>query len=166
MNKKIFLYILIPLTFLTSCGNNENRKKVSETTKETKAEQERKPVMVEETITNESLPIGIGPISKLELEEINTDLAEKGKEHFKAKCTACHKMSKRYIGPSLKGITERRSPEWIMNMIMNPMEMIEKDPTAIALLKEYSAPMADQNITEKDSRAILEFFRVYDNKNK
>ena len=45
-------------------------------------------------------------------------------------------------------------------MIMNPEEMVEKDPAAKALLAEYLAPMANQNITEEEARAILEFFRT------
>ena len=69
-------------------------------------------------------------------------------------------MGKRVVGPALAGVTERRTPEWIMNMIMNPEEMVEKDPAAKALLAEYLAPMANQNITEEEARAILEFFRT------
>ena len=41
------------------------------------------------------------------------------------------------IGPAIKGIYERRSPEWVMNIMLNPTEMLKKDPVAIALLKEY-----------------------------
>ena len=42
--------------------------------------------------------------------------------------------------------------------------MIIKDVVAKALLVEYSAPMADQGITEDEARAIFEFFRQQDNK--
>jgi len=30
----------------------------------------------------------------------------------------------------------------------------------MALLKEYSAPMANQNLTNDDARAVLEFLRT------
>ena len=77
------------------------------------------------------------------------------------KCTACHKVDEKFIGPPPAGIMERRSPEWIMNMILNPEEMIAKDPVAIKLLAEYNfAPMANQSLTEDEARAILEYFRT------
>lgn len=104
---------------------------------------------------------GIGPISSVTLGEIDQTLVAQGEAAFKAKCTACHKISKKFVGPALKGITQRRSPEWIMNMTMNPEEMIKKDPIAIQLLAEANgAPMANQNLTEEEARAILEYFRT------
>lgn len=103
---------------------------------------------------------GVGPISSIELGEIDNALADSGKELYKTNCTACHKFGKRYIGPALKGVTTRRSPEWIMNMILNPDGMVVEDPIAMALLAEYNAPMSNQQLSEEDARAILEFFRT------
>lgn len=72
-------------------------------------------------------------------------------------------MDKKFIGPALAGVTERRSPEWIMNMILNPEEMIQKDPIAKQLMIESNmAVMANQNLTEEEARAILEYFRSLD----
>jgi hypothetical protein len=68
--------------------------------------------------------------------------------------------NQRMIGPALAGTLERRSPEWAMNMIMNPTEMIKKDPIAKALLKEYNnAIMLNQNVNQQDARALLEYIR-------
>ena len=104
---------------------------------------------------------GIGPISSVTLGEIDQALVTEGESVFKAKCTACHKISKKFVGPALKGVTQRRSPEWIMNMTLNPEEMIAKDPIAKQLLIEANgAPMANQNITEDEARALLEYFRT------
>ena len=72
-------------------------------------------------------------------------------------------MEKKVVGPALSGVTERRSPEWVMNMIMNPVEMIKKDPIAKKLLVEHNmAVMANQNVSKEDTRAIYEYFRDYD----
>ena len=60
----------------------------------------------------------------------------------------------------LAGVTQRRSPEWIMNMILNPEEMVANDPIAKELLVEYNSPMANQSLTEEEARGILEFFRT------
>ncbi len=104
---------------------------------------------------------GKGPIKTLVLGDIDQAMATKGQEVFKAMCTACHKPDKKFIGPAPKGILERRTPEWVMNMILNPENMIENDPLAQELLKEFNgAPMANQNLTEEEARAVLEYFRT------
>ena len=39
--------------------------------------------------------------------------------------------------------------------------MLEKDPLAKDLLKEFNGtPMINQGLTEKDARAVLEYFRT------
>lgn len=105
---------------------------------------------------------GIGPIQEITLSsEIDNDLSEKGKAVFELKCSACHKTNKKYIGPSPQNILERRTPEWVMNMILNPGGMVAEDPIAKQLLVEYNGtPMANQNLTEEEARAILEYFRT------
>ena len=105
---------------------------------------------------------GVGPIKNVVLEEtISQSLAHKGKEVYEKMCTACHKIEKKYIGPSPKNILQRRSPEWIMNMILNPEIMVKEDPVAKQLLIEYNgSPMANQNLTKEQARSILEYFRT------
>ena len=107
---------------------------------------------------------GVGPIKKVELAAVDSALALKGKEVFTAKCSACHKVGERYVGPDLAGVTKRRSPEWIMNMILNPQEMTQKDPIAQELFGVFLIQMTFQNVTEADARAMLEFFREHDAK--
>ena len=61
----------------------------------------------------------------------------------------------------MKGIYERRSPEWVMNMLLNPAEMLKKDPVAIALLKEYNnIMMLNQNLSNEEARSITEYLRT------
>ena len=105
---------------------------------------------------------GVGPISSLELPaEINVEMAAHGSEVFTKMCTACHRPTKKFIGPAPLGILERRTPEWIMNMILNPENMIQNDPLAKELLTEFNnAPMANQNLTMEEARAVLEYFRT------
>lgn len=107
---------------------------------------------------------GVGPISSVTISAgIDEQMALRGQQVFEAKCAACHQFEERYVGPSVGGITERREPEWIMNMILNPEEMTQKDPVAKGLLKEYMTQMTYQDVSEEDARAILEYFRQYDN---
>jgi len=164
--KKINLILLaFSILFMYSCGGDKSTEdhKTEEEKKEVKTKLE-KVEEVEETIDHSS-SIGVGPITKLELSEtIDEAMVEKGKEIYKTNCTSCHKMKKRLVGPALDGVTVRRTPEWIMNMILNPDEMVKEDPTAKALLAEYLAPMANQSLKEDEARAILEFFRSRDKK--
>jgi mono/diheme cytochrome c family protein len=104
---------------------------------------------------------GIGPVKTLSLGEINPAMAAEGEEIFKKMCSACHKPIEKFIGPAPKGILDRRSPEWIMNMILNPEEMIKNDPIARQLFIDANlAPMANQHLTEEQARKVLEYFRT------
>jgi len=148
-----FITVCVIALAMTSCGEEKAKK-------ETPAPQQEESKVAVENVDPMSNK-GIGPISSVTLGEIDPTLAAEGEVVFKAKCTACHKLSKKFVGPALKGVTQRRSPEWIMNMAMNPEEMIQKDPIAKKLLIEFNgAPMANQNITEEEARAILEYFRT------
>lgn len=105
---------------------------------------------------------GVGPIKSVTFaDEIDTELAAKGQKTFSTICVACHMAEQRLIGPALKGVFERRSPEWVMNMILNPDGMLKEDPIAKALLKEYNnAVMLNQNLSEEDARAVAEYLRT------
>ena len=49
---------------------------------------------------------GVGPIKEFELPaEIDGAMAQKGLEVYEAKCTACHKAEKRFIGPAPSNLT-------------------------------------------------------------
>ncbi len=170
--KKVKLSVVLFATlFFASCGGSSTEEATYDEASNETAQTEdvvENPVDVEEVMAEdieENADVdmdnkGIGPISSVELGDIDDALVEKGKEIFKANCTACHKIKKRFVGPALQGITERRSPEWVMNMILNPEEMVEKDPIAKALQAEYSSPMANQSLSEDEARAIFEYLRT------
>ncbi len=104
---------------------------------------------------------GVGPIKNVELGEIDMAMVEEGKQIYQTMCTLCHKPDQRHIGPALKGVLSRRSPEWIMNMILNPEVMVIEDPIAKQLLADFNnLPMANQNLTEEQARKVLEYFRT------
>lgn len=109
-------------------------------------------------------PKGIGEIKEVNLGEgIDQVLAEKGKAILDMKCTACHQYdAKRIVGPGFEGVTNRRRPEWIMNMITNVDVMLDEDPVAQQLLEECLTRMPNQNISLDESRQILEYFRKND----
>ncbi len=107
---------------------------------------------------------GIGEVTEVNLEdELDPDMVKMGKAIYDMKCSACHKLGdQRVVGPGFQGVTNRRSPEWIMNMITNVDMMLEQDPTAQALLEECLTRMPNQNVSVGDARNILEYVRHND----
>lgn len=105
---------------------------------------------------------GVGPVREVRLGPLDQAMARRGREVFEQKCSACHKFDERYVGPPLGGVTQRRTPEWIMNMILAPQKMTAENEEARKLLGEYMTQMTYQNVSEADARAILEFFREHD----
>ncbi|MGG5578091.1 c-type cytochrome [Myroides sp. C15-4] len=170
MKSKALSFMLLTGCFtLLSCGD-KTAKPTSDGTVTTNERKVEVPTETKSTSTDANAPAservdlvnkGKGPIKTLVLGDIDQAMATKGQEVFKTMCTACHKPDKKFIGPAPKGILERRTPEWVMNMILNPENMIENDPLAQELLKEFNgAPMANQNLTEEEARAVLEYFRT------
>ena len=159
---KLLSLFLIALAF--SCGGGEEKKetpkvKIKKTTTEKKAE------TTSTTKPSETIDLstkGVGPISSIDIpSEVDQAMATHGKEVFTKMCTACHKEGRKFIGPAPNGVTERRTPEWIMNMILDPEGMVKNDPLAKSLLIEFNgSPMANQNLSQEDARAVLEYFRT------
>lgn len=159
MKKGIAIFVL---GLLMSCGDSPKQKKGFEYNRTKK--EEKKSAASQET---GAVPIdlnnkGIGPITSMDWPEaIDDGLVANGETAFKQKCMACHMPNRKLIGPAMQGIFERRSPEWVMNMLLNPIEMLKQDPIARALLKEYNnIMMINQNLTQEEARAITEYLRT------
>lgn len=164
---KITLKILMTLliTLLISCGGKEEKKKEGFSYDKKESTKTKTSTTLEKIPASKTVDLknkGIGPITSISLNpEIDQTMATHGADVFKKMCTACHRVEKKFIGPAPTGILERRSPEWVMNMILNPDEMTQKDRLAKALLIEFNgSPMANQNLSEEDARAVLEYFRT------
>jgi mono/diheme cytochrome c family protein len=148
MKKVIFSFSLTCLTLLAACGGGSEEPQAS-----------AEPVEIF-TPKAKANPLGIGPITEeIQLGAIDPALAAEGEAVFTQMCTACHKLDKRHVGPALAGVLDRRNPAWVMNMILNPEVMVKEDPIAKELFAEYLSPMANQNLTKEQARAVLEYIR-------
>ena len=141
------LGLLFVLVLVMACGPKKEKKKSFEY-KRTTTEEKVKKEKAKETPINIANQ-GIGPIESMVFDaDIDQTLADEGAGIFKQKCTACHMPDRKLIGPAVKGI-------------LNPTEMLQKDETAIALLKEYNnVMMLNQNLSKKEARALAEYFRT------
>ncbi len=94
---------------------------------------------------------------------LDVKLATEGEKIAGTKCTSCHKLTdEKLVGPGWKGVTERRTPYWIMNFISNPDPMIDKDPAVQSQLELCLVRMPNQGLSDDDARNIVEFMRKND----
>ncbi len=86
-------------------------------------------------------------------------IAQDGAKLFEA-CADCHSIGGgKMIGPDLKGITKRRSNEWLVGFIQSSTKVINAgDPDAKAVFKEYeSTLMPDNTVSADQINQILGF---------
>ncbi len=146
---------------LISCGGEE--KKSTETQATTTQEQPQAAAPAPESYdpkrgegkwTAESLTLGT---------KLDEAKATAGETTAGVKCGSCHKYTEeKLVGPGWKGVTTRRTGEWIMNFITNPDPMIDKDPEAQAMLELCLVRMPNQSLTDDEARQLLEFMRKND----
>ncbi len=88
------------------------------------------------------------------------DSAE-GENLFKNNCAACHNYNDEIlVGPGLKGITERRDLDWIVNWVHNPQKVIASgDKYANDLYNKFNkaAMTAYPNFSEDQILGILSY---------
>lgn len=144
--------LLLLLFTVTACGGSENSEPSASAGNGNDSE-----------LTQFELEHGFGPITeRIDIDdEIDMDKVAKGQNIYEMKCEMCHNMGSRMVGPPLGAVTETRSPEFIMNFILNPSENVRKHPIGQALLREYLTEMPYQNVQEDEARAIVEYLRHY-----
>ena len=103
---------------------------------------------------------GIGPIKNVVLGPIDKKMVDEGKKIYNAKCLVCHEMDIRKVGPPLRNITKERTPEYIMNLLVNSVQMQKEDHFVRDLLKKYNnILMPDPAISHAQARSVLEYMR-------
>ncbi|MCC6836910.1 MAG: c-type cytochrome [Bacteroidia bacterium] len=90
---------------------------------------------------------------------IGTGVAQDGETIFKQSCGMCHSIGKgRLVGPDLKGVTTKRSEEWLSKFIKSSQSFIkEGDQDAKAIFDEFQVVMPDQNLSQDEIKSILTF---------
>ncbi len=162
MNQKIFFLLGVLASFFTaSCNSGKSPEGQGSQKVETIIKHDT--VVVSEGINSK----GIGRFKDVKLSHpIDEAMAAKGEAIFNAKCFACHKLTtEKLVGPGWKGITDRRSPEWVMNFITNTQVMLDRDLTAQADLVTCLVRMPNQDLTDEQARNVLEYMRKNDGKN-
>lgn len=107
--------------------------------------------------------LGKWDASNVDVSKFDPAMAAEGKKIADVKCTSCHKPTdEKLVGPGWKGVTQRRTPHWIMNFISNPDPMISVDPELQKQLELCLVRMPNQGLTDADARNVLEYMREID----
>ena len=147
---------------LFSCGGDKKTDSIpTATTTETTATTTEAPAAAG---TNEYDPKrGLGPHENVDVSKFDPAMAAAGKKIADVKCTSCHKPTEeKLVGPGWKGVTQRQTPEWIMNFISNPDPMIDVDPELQKQLELCLVRMPNQGLNDTEAREILEYMREID----
>lgn len=81
---------------------------------------------------------------------------------FQAKCSKCHTVGKGdRVGPDLKGVTVRRTPEWLSAFVRKPSTMLDSDPEAKKLLEKFNGVrMEDMGLTEAQVSGLVAYLEA------
>ena len=152
MSIKAFLLAALTAIAVFSCTTKEEADKAA---RKTPNPQE---------LQDDSKEVHGPPVQKVELTNpLNQQWVATGQQIYDSKCLACHKLTdERVVGPGWAGVTKRREPEWIINMITNVDMMLATDPEAQKMLEQCLVRMPNQNVSPEDARKILEFMRKND----
>jgi protein SCO1 len=86
-----------------------------------------------------------------------------GEALFIKACSSCHTVGKGdRVGPDLKGVSARRTRDWLNSFITRPDKVFaKKDPTAMAMLKKYrGVQMPNLGLSEQDAGDVLAYIEA------
>ncbi|MGJ1365289.1 cytochrome c3 family protein [Sphingobacterium spiritivorum] len=86
--------------------------------------------------------------------------AKEGEAIFKSKCTSCHAINRKLVGPALKDITKTKDQEWLIKWVRNSQALIASgDPDAIAIFEEYnkSVMTAFTDLSDDQIKSVLAY---------
>jgi copper(I)-binding protein/cytochrome oxidase Cu insertion factor (SCO1/SenC/PrrC family) len=87
----------------------------------------------------------------------------RGEQIFRTRCATCHSVTGNELpgalGPDLLGVTRKRDPQWLLDWLKAPDQMInKKDPIAIALYEQYNRlAMPNMRLHKDEALALLEY---------
>ena len=87
---------------------------------------------------------------------------KEGEKIFKSKCTTCHAIDRKVVGPALKGVTEKQSEEWLIKWVKNSQALIATgDKDAVAIFNEYnkSVMTAFTDLSDDQIKSVLAYIK-------
>ena len=103
---------------------------------------------------------GLGPFQNVTVAPIDKNKVKAGMAIFNSKCILCHELDTKKVGPPMRNITKVYTPEFLLNMMVNPLEMEKNNATIKDLMKQFNnVPMPDQKISQQDALSVFDYLR-------
>ena len=87
---------------------------------------------------------------------------DEGKSIFTTRCTACHAIDKRVVGPALMNVDQRHDEKWIISFVHSSQTVIKSgDTAAVALFKNFNSTIMPDHpdLSEENIKSILEYIK-------
>ncbi|WP_293939527.1 cytochrome c3 family protein [Sphingobacterium sp. UBA5996] len=85
---------------------------------------------------------------------------KEGEKIFKSKCTSCHAIDRKVVGPALKGIPETKDEAWLIKWIKNSQALIASgDAEAIKIFEENNKLVMTSftDLSDDQVRSVLAY---------
>ncbi|MFN0200033.1 MAG: c-type cytochrome [Bacteroidia bacterium] len=152
--KKVFMILCVVVCGYSCSNNDPNAQKEGEIKLNTAVEEAAKTEVHGTEVKEGDIKLS---------NPLDANMIASGKKVYDLKCQSCHKLTdEKLVGPGWKGVTKKREPVWIINMIVNVDMMLEKDAEAQKLLELCLVRMPNQSVTNEEARGLLEFMRQND----
>jgi len=74
-------------------------------------------------------------------------------------CYTCHGFGRVLAGPDLAGVMERRDHDWLRKWLKETSTMLESDPQAVAMLKDWKGvKMPNMKLNDRQIEALFAYF--------
>lgn len=148
---------------LFSCGGDSKTDSIPSSSTETTTETTTAAPEASSDASKYDPKRGLGPHENVDVSGFDPAMAAAGKKVADVKCASCHKPTdEKLVGPGWKGVTQRQTPQWIMNFITNPDPMIDVDPELQKQLELCLVRMPNQGLSDTEAREVLEYMREID----
>ena len=87
----------------------------------------------------------------------------RGEQIFRTRCASCHSITGNELagalGPDLLGVTRKREPQWLLDWLKAPDQMLKKkDPIAMELYKQYNKlAMPNMRLNKEEALSLLDY---------
>jgi copper(I)-binding protein/cytochrome oxidase Cu insertion factor (SCO1/SenC/PrrC family) len=87
----------------------------------------------------------------------------RGEQIFRTRCASCHSITGNELadalGPDLLGVTRKREPQWLLDWLKAPDQMLKKkDPIAVELYKQYNnLAMPNMRLNKEEALSLLDY---------
>ncbi|WP_454879442.1 cytochrome c3 family protein [Sphingobacterium detergens] len=87
---------------------------------------------------------------------------KEGEKIFKSKCTSCHAIDRKVVGPALKGVPDTKSEEWLIKWIRNSQALIATgDAEAVKIFEEYNKSVMTSftDLSDDQIKSVIAFIK-------